>query len=195
MASFAYRCSARPKLVGEPRLAVDPPALDFGPVEALDQRILEITLENVGFGNIGLALDPIESPEPDVVRIENPPFEALLPGERWIMSVVYAPTTEAILTGALTLKPIGSPTLWKVVPLLGTSVPTPRLVTEPETRIDFGEVDIDSRATAALELTNFGAEPLIISSVDVFEPSVGRLEAQPPEAATSTPYTLFIGNG
>ena len=165
-----------PRLIGEPRLSVDPEFLTFGAVRAPGEKALVVTLRNTGFGNVGLVFESLETSAPDLVRIDNLPTQPLLPGEHWDLSVAYTPTNESVLQEMLTVLPLGSAGIPAIVPLLGTSISTPRLVTEPETRIDFGEVNVGSSATAQLRLSNLGATSLVVSSVEVFEPIVGPLE-------------------
>ena len=174
------------RLVGEPRLSVTPESLAFGPVLAPGEKALDLTLENIGFGNVGLMLDRIEIRAPHLVRVENMPVRALLPGDRWNLSVVYAPTRESVLTDMLTIVPVGSRGLGAVVPLFGTSIASPKLVTEPEAEIDFGEVNVGDRATAVLRLSNLGATSLDVASVDVFPPAVGSLEVVTPDTAAGS---------
>ncbi len=157
------------RLIGEPQLTTAPDTLMFGPVLASAEKRLPLTITNSGFGNVGLVIDRIETDHPGILRIENLPPNALVPGDSWDIEVVYEPMSNDVLDGILRVVPVGSTVSTIEVPYRGTSVPNPRLVVEPEV-IELGEIPVGMLSMKEIEISNLGAEPLFISDM-----SLGRI--------------------
>ncbi len=153
--------------IGEPKLAVDPTMLSFGAVLPTARMSLPLEISNAGFGNVGLVLDDVEIDPPGDVRVENLPPAALVPGERWSLDVIFEPQQESYLEGTLTLYPVGGSSAPTVVPMIGTSISQASILTQPKNGIDFGEVAVGAMAEAVLEITNRGAENLVLRQVEL----------------------------
>ncbi|MEQ9498336.1 MAG: choice-of-anchor D domain-containing protein [Deltaproteobacteria bacterium] len=153
------------RLIGEPRLAVDPGQLVFGAVLPTAEKRLPLTISNDGFGNVGLIIDSIEAEPAGVVRVERLPERALVPGDSWDLEVVFAPNNERFLEGWLNIEPVGSTVEGARVPLLGTSIENPTVYTEPADRVDFGEVPVGFPDMATVTIQNRGAADLFVSDV------------------------------
>jgi hypothetical protein len=153
--------------IGEPRLTVDPPMLDFGPVLPTAQKTLPLTISNTGFGNVGLVIDRIEIEPEGEVTVTNLPPAALIAGESFPIDVVYAPQREAYLEGTLTIVPVAETVIPTVVPIVGTSISHASLLIDPKSGIDFGEVAVGGTAQATLQLINRGAEDLVIHHAEL----------------------------
>jgi hypothetical protein len=154
------------RLIGEPKLEVDPAILEFGPVLPTTEKALALGILNTGFGNVGLVIDRIDVDPATEVHVGGLPEAALVPGERAELSVVYRPLGEAYLDGTLTLYPVAEIVVPTVVPLIGTSIPHPSLLPEPAA-VDFGEVAVGGTAIETLTLINRGAEDLVIQRVEL----------------------------
>lgn len=154
------------RLIGEPKLIALPDFLMFGPVLPSAEKRLPLTITNDGFGNVGLVIDRIETDHPGIVRVENLPPNALVPGDSWDIEVVFAPTAEEVLDGILRVIPVGSTVDEVLVPYRGTSVPRARLVVDPEF-VELGEVPVGMMVMRTVNLSNLGAEPLWISNVQL----------------------------
>lgn len=152
------------RLIGEPSLTANPGALVFGPVLPSAEKRMPLTITNEGFGNVGLFLKSVETDHPGIVRVDNLPPTALVPGDSWDLEVVYAPQAEEVLDGELEIVPVGSTVDSVIVPYRGTSVPRPRLVVKPQA-IELGELPVGSLAMREVELSNLGAEPLFVSNI------------------------------
>ncbi len=151
--------------VGEPLLSVTPNQLIFGAVLPSARKSLPLTLSNTGFGNVGLLLKSIEVDPPGELRVENQPTNGILPGELWDLEVIYQPTQEAFLEGLITLKPISESTFPTLVPLMGTSISRPYAYLTPNNGLDFGEVNVGDLSMVTLQITNRGAENLVVHNV------------------------------
>lgn len=152
------------RLIGEPKLVAEPAFLMFGPVLPSAEKRLPLTISNQGFGNVGLVINRIETDHPGIVRIDNLPPNALVPGDSWDIEVVFAPNSEDVLDGVLKVVPVGSTVEAIEVPYRGTSVPRPRLVVEPNA-VELGEIPVGMLTMRELEISNLGAEPLFVSDI------------------------------
>lgn len=154
------------RLIGEPKLTAAPERIMFGPVLPSAEKRVPLSITNEGFGNVGLVIKSVETEHPGIVRIENLPPTALVPGDTWDLDIVYAPVAEEVLDGELEIVPVGSTVDTITVPYRGTSVPRPRLVLDPDT-IELGELEVGTLAMREVELSNLGAEPLVVQSVQL----------------------------
>ncbi|MCA9549102.1 MAG: choice-of-anchor D domain-containing protein [Myxococcales bacterium] len=154
------------RLIGEPKLVASPAALMFGPVLPSAEKRLPLTITNEGFGNVGLVLQSVESDHPGIVRVDNLPPNALVPGDSWDLEVVYTPNSEDVLDGVLKVVPVGTTVAPVEIPYRGTSVPRPRLVTDPEA-VALGEIPVGMMRLVDVELSNLGAEPLFVSNIQL----------------------------
>ncbi len=155
------------RVIGEPRLTIDPPELFFGAVPLGTQRTLPLTLRNEGFGNLGIVIESLAADFPDEVRFENQPSHAILPGAAWDVNVTYEPVIGRFVEGFITIKAFGAFELPMLVPFAATSIRRPKLELSPASGIDFGELPVGGRAEATLTISNGGAEDLDIRSVHV----------------------------
>lgn len=155
------------RLIGEPKLQVTPGELNFGAVRLSAEKSLPMTIENAGFGNVGLLLEPLESDHPGELSFEALPEQALLPGQSHDVMVTYRPAEEAFLEGVLRVAAVGDEGPPTVISVLGTSIGVPTIAYEPELGVDFGEVPAPSIGQATLSVTNRGAEPLVIRGAEL----------------------------
>ena len=152
------------RLIGEPQLSVTPDHLVFGAVLPSARRTLPLTIENKGFGNVGLVVESVSSDVPEVT-VANLPGNAILPGQSWPIEVTFAPIDEAYTEGVLTVRSAERDAAPALVGLLGTSIARAAIALTPEGGVDFGEVAVTRTATAGVEIANRGAENLLIRRI------------------------------
>ncbi len=174
------------RLVGEPTIAVDPPVLDFGAVLPGARKTLPLTIKNTGFGNVGLVLESVRS---DLLEVSTGPMpmNAILPGRDFSLDVTFAPQDEAFVGGYLTVRSADPSAPTPMVAVVGTSIPRATIAVTPERAIDFGEVPVLMMDKAHFSITNQGAEPLMLTSVDVQSVATNTtFMLRLPRSATST---------
>ncbi len=179
------------RLIGEPKLSVDPGEITFGAVLQTARKKVPVKVSNIGYGNVGLVIDKIEvepaSAMGEVIISDPPPF-AIVPGASWEMEVTYEPMQESFLRGQIVITPVGRTVSPATIPILGTSIPRPSIVADPAEGIDFGEVPVGTTAMEMLKITNRGAQDLHLNSLEVVNPpSAAKIDLIfPPGVETST---------
>jgi hypothetical protein len=172
------------RLVGEPMMAVTPPTLNYGVVPLNVRKSLPVTVKNVGFGNIAMAVDQADAGI-DALIVTLPAKAALVPDAGVEVPISFAPTTEvyvkhAVLLGSTTpgVDPVS-------VQVEGTSYSTPRILVEPEERaIDFGEVPRRSSRKVTVRVANVGGQTLNLTNVAVRDLS-GNLKVTLPNGMST----------
>lgn len=172
------------RLVGEPLMDVTPPTLNYGVVPLNVRKSLPVTVKNVGFGNIAMAVDQADAGT-DALIVNLPAKSALVPDAGVEVPISFAPTTEvyvkhSVLLGSTTpgVDPV-------YVQVEGTSYSTPRILVEPEERaIDFGEVPRNSSRKVTVQIANVGGQTLNLTNVAVRDLS-GNLKVTLPNGMSS----------
>ncbi len=157
------------RLIGEPRLDVQPSRLLFGEVLPSARKTLPLSIHNSGFGNVGVVIDSAESTEPEI-SISNMPTHAVLPEAQWDLDVTFSPIMERYTEGLITVRSQDRSAEPALVSVAGTSIPRPTIAAHPETGVDFGEVPVGEMRMAQLEIANHGSDVLDIYMVEI----VGR---------------------
>lgn len=154
------------RLIGEPRLQVDPPRLLFGEVLPSARKTLPLAILNSGFGNVGVVVESVESDVPEI-RVGNMPTHAVLPEARWDLDVTFAPIEERFIEGLITVTSADRSAEPALVSVAGTSIPRPTIAAYPDTGVDFGEVPVGAMQMAQLEIANHGSDVLELYMVEI----------------------------
>lgn len=147
------------RLIGEPKLSVNPTQLVFGSVLAGGNKTMPLEIANSGFGNVGVVVESVTTDVPEI-SISNLPTLAVLPETTWDVDVTYSPTEEKYTEGLITVVSADSTAKPALVGVYGTSIPRPTIAAIPETGIDFGEVRVGTTAMATVEIYNQGSDVL-----------------------------------
>jgi subtilisin family serine protease len=150
------------RVAGEPRLIVEPAAIDFGDVEAGLAGVRTLRLANTGTARLDLEL---EASDP-FLTVTDTAF-SLSPGESRLVLVTWRPGSPGLLDAVLT---IAGP-LPSALPLRGSAVEAAGLTADPAV---LHEEVSGGTITRAIRLTNTTAQPLELSiTADPGEAPVG----------------------
>jgi hypothetical protein len=173
------------RLVGEPTMEVSPLRLDFGPVLPGTRKTLPLRVRNAGFGNVGLVLEQATSNLPEF-SVAAPPAFAILPMGDHDLDVTFAPTEEQYSEGFVTIRSADPSAPTPEVRVIGTSIPRPSLLLQPDRGVDFGEVPRAMAQRATFRLVNQGALPLTVSNVEIVNAGAAEVTLRLPRGLTST---------
>lgn len=154
------------RIIGTAELVVTPGELIFGAARPGETRVLPLTIENMGFGNVGLVIDDVDTGARSIF-VANLPESPILPGQSHDVMISYAPVDESYVDGELLVIPADPDKSPAAVRVRATSILHPKITAIPAEGVDFGEVPLGTTHEAKLELGNFGAAPLWISSVQL----------------------------
>jgi hypothetical protein len=152
------------RLIGEPAMVATPPKLDFGAAWMGDTVTRNITVQNVGYGNIALDVVAVQSDNPDIAA-GTLPKKALLPGEKMDLPVVWTPTASKFIQANLTVKSSDPTVAPAQVVALATSLAGAKASFTPAEGLDFGETALHQSKTLTVEILNQGSAPLKLSGV------------------------------
>jgi hypothetical protein len=154
------------RVVGTARAEVTPASLSFGYVPVGQVGRLDVTIRNAGTGNALLELHDVStvSGAPFTVMPGAPPSIVLAALEEKRLTVAYAPTGAGVHTGLLIMQTSDALAPRIEVPLRGTSVEGANALVTPASPIVLGDVRVGQSKTQALELSNQGGLPLLVSS-------------------------------
>ncbi|MEO1230832.1 MAG: choice-of-anchor D domain-containing protein [Myxococcota bacterium] len=149
--------------IGEARLEVSPDRLNLGVVAPGQTRGGQLELTNVGFGTVGLVISEVRS-EPSA-DIQIGPLPSSIPaGGKDALDVSWSPPQEQFLQGSLSFTLAGSVSPPVTVPVVGTSIQSPRVAFEPGSDIEFGPVAVGQSKQVTVQVWNRGGQPLTVES-------------------------------
>ena len=151
-----------------PAIAVDPQALDFGPVLLGDDSSLDVTISNTG--DELLVVDAIDLEEGVFTVDFNDPIEIDGGGSAEI-TVTFTPADVVDYAADMTIHSNDPDNDAVVVPLAGSGFEReqqPTIVVDPEA-LDFGRVAVDDESNLELMITNAGDELLVIDAINLEE--------------------------
>jgi len=178
------------RLIGEPRLSVDPAQLIFGSVLAGGRKTMPLAISNSGFGNVGVVIESATTDVPEIT-IENLPSHAVLPESTWDLDVTYAPTEEKYTEGLITVTSADTNAQPALVGVYGTSIPRPTIAAMPDMGIDFGEVRVGTTAMATLEIYNQGSDVLELYRAIISGPGSSELSLELPNGTETTTVAVL----
>jgi hypothetical protein len=147
----------------EPHLTVSPASLSFGNVTLNSAATEAITLKSTGTAPVTVKWAGISGTGYAVSASTFP--VSLNPGASLTLQVTFDPRTTGASTGSLTIRSNANP---MTVGLSGTGVtaPEPHL-TASAASLSFGNVTLNSTATAAITLKSTGTAPVTVNGVGV----------------------------
>ncbi len=147
-----------------PRIVVEPEALDFGDGNIDQDNILPLLVKNRGAGILEIS-DVLVEPQTGIFSAALAALEApLMPNEERVLNVVFRPSTpKEVYNGALLLQSNDPLNETLRVPLTGVGG-IREIEVFPE-EIDFGLVNEGAAPRMTLEIRNLGGDPLIVSEV------------------------------
>lgn len=175
---------------GEPKIAAEPPYMNFGFTPLGDSTVKELAVKNVGSGTAILALvgmafrggvdSPFTiAPMPD----ETTPVFYLNPGQSKIFNMTFTPQMEGSAQDTLVVgwNDLAMPPEPLEVSLWGTTKSTPVIDVLPLGSLGFGSTVVGNSMQKRLIILSIGGAPLILSRFD--------FEQRTPEAYSVTPST------
>ena len=148
---------------GDPKIAVDPLAIDFLTLALGDERSQTVTLSSVGVGLLSIEGLSIEGDEGFRVNDEDL-FLDLMPGESVEFEVYFTPSKPENHQATLLVASSDLETPITGVDLTGRGL-SPWLVISPSPH-DFGEATLGCSSTRNLVAQNVGNAPLELSAID-----------------------------
>jgi hypothetical protein len=155
-------CADDPLSKLHPQIEVDPPQLDFGAGIVNQQNVLNLTVKDVGSGPLtvmGVSFDPTTSvfSAGDVPKSVLPSLSAPLP-------IIFVPLkAHEVYDGAVTIRSNDPKNPMVRVPLHGVGG-VRHIDVEPKS-IDFGVVNEGTSPRRAIQISNTGGDPLVITAV------------------------------
>ncbi len=174
----------------EPQIGQLPDRFDFRDVDIGQQARRELVIENTG--SAPLTVDAIDITEGAAsgFRVENVPNlrQAIPPGNRITVDVVFAPTGDGPVTGTLAISSDDPNAPSLSIPLQGTgTVPlVARIQVEP-TNLDFEGVRVEQQNTRELVISNPGTDDLQITGFTFANRNGFTLENAPGGEVTIAP--------
>ncbi len=171
------------------RLSVAPLVLDFGPVVAGGEALLDATIENTGNTALvvsSIATGPGTSPDFTIASSPATPFSQD-PGGRAAVTVRYAPADGGDDEGSVEV--VSAAGTARVV-LSGRGL-MPRLLVTPGS-LDFGNVLTGDSAVLSIEVANGGTAPLRLTGIAM---EIGTDPAFSLAASPALPRVLAPGEG
>lgn len=174
------------RLIGEPVLSVEQSVLDFGAVLPGASKTMKLRVGNRGFGNVGVVVESASSDVPEI-SVGAMPANAILPGTTAELDVTFSPLDEAYSAGFLEVWSADPRAAPAVVAIRATSIPHGQLLVTPEAGFDFGEVPVGGTASGRFEITNQGAETMLVDAIELLGPSAPSLEMRLPRGEFPMP--------
>ena len=171
-----------------PALTLSDSSLSFGDVEMGSQAVQQLTLTSSGTAPVTISSAGVAGQNFKITSATYPPGTngwpaTLNPGQQVVLSITFSPDAAASFSGNLALTSDASGGTANV-PLSGTGDPVPAAnLTLSSTAIDFGQIQIGSKASRPLTLKSTGNAPLTISAITL-------TGAQFTYGTTSLPVTL-----
>jgi subtilisin family serine protease len=155
-------------VTGVPRIAVSPPALNFGEVYIGLTRPLDVVVSNPGSDVLDVSAISIDNSE---FSTDTTPF-TLQPGMSKTLAVVFSPVNPAVSTGALTFTSNDPDQLQIQVALSGTGVVPPEIVVNPSVISAFTARHVTR--TATVRIGNTGGSDLAWNAGSTQNPMVAQ---------------------
>lgn len=184
-------CADRePPQLADGRLAVFPGALDFSRVALHASKDAQISLHNVGRGQLGIRKAWIEGQDGSVYQaaFADPSSREVIPGGEAAMTVHFAPAQVGPADGNLVVETDSHADRIFRLPLTGTGVDT-RAIPQ-RTRLDFGRIEVLTHKALPLAFTNPSPLPTQVtvrpSGADADEFTAQDLSLAPGETKSIT---------
>jgi len=166
---FAFRLEGN---LVQQDIGTNPTALSFGSVQSGQTKVLEVTVNSRGTGNLGItdiAISGSSKFTVDVTGGSNPCGSTsltLAAGDSCTVEVTFAPNSLVSQAGFLNITSDDPDTAILQVPLsgIGVTLATPDIAVNPSSH-NFGEVEIGESASQVFTIFNNGNANLVITNI------------------------------
>lgn len=156
----------------EPNIAVYPREIDFGSIDAGEEREEKIYIVNTGYGDLEIEMMEVFA-TPSIVINSDSSF-IISPNEEKEVEISYYPTTRQLDLGYLGIHSNDPDTPLEEVLILGSGN-APVISVTPE-EYDYGVVEISCERQIEIEITNNGNKTLEITNIILLSSSTDELD-------------------